>query len=107
VHANMQTHTDLNGLIQHVPKFRAELLGHATTDPMRKQESIEAVGRAFICREKLLPFIPPAAIHFSKEMRLRCCCYSNSRATRRPILHRWWAAGSSHPQGVTRAVAVA
>lgn len=93
MHANMQTHVDHRGLIQSVLKFSAELLRHATTDPIHKQESVEAVSRAFICGEKLLRFIPPAAIHFSKEMRPRCCCYSNSRATRWPILHRRAAFG--------------
>lgn len=88
-----QTPADPNGIIQPVLKFSAALLGHATTDLMQKQESVEAVGGAFICGEKLLRFIPPAAIHFSKEMRRRCCCYSNSRATRRPILHRRAAFG--------------
>lgn len=58
----------------------AGLLGHATAHPTHKQQSTEAVGRAFICREKLLRFIPPAAIHFSKEIRPRCCCYSNSQS---------------------------
>lgn len=56
------------------------MLGHATAHPAHKQHSTEAVGRAFICREKLLRFIPPAAIHFSKEIRPRCCCYSNSQS---------------------------
>lgn len=40
----------------------------------------EAVGRAFICGEKLLGFIPPAEIHFSKEIRPKYCCYSNSQS---------------------------
>lgn len=88
-----QMHTDPNSLIQPILKSSAELLGHAVTDPIDKQECVEAVGKAFICEEKLLRFISPAAIHFSKEMRQRYCCYSNSWATHQPILHRGAAFG--------------
>lgn len=58
--------------------------GRAVTDPADHQKSVEPVSRAFIREEKLLRFISPAAIHFSKGTRQRYCCYSNSRATGSP-----------------------
>lgn len=106
MHANTQRPEGSNPAHPEIP---GRALGHAVTDPTDKQECVEAVSRAFICEEKLLRFISPAAIHFSKEMRQRYCCYSNSRTTRQPILHRGAAFGgggcSSPTRGVTGAVA--
>ncbi|EOA99225.1 hypothetical protein Anapl_09125 [Anas platyrhynchos] len=61
----------------HFADRRAELLPNSLSSEQGKksclqvQGSGEAVGRAFVCWEKLLRFIPPAAIHFSKEIRPR------------------------------------
>lgn len=59
--------------------------------------ALKAVDRAFICCKKLLHFIPPAASHFSEEIRPRCCCYSNSQShlpSPSPPISFWlqWAA---------------
>lgn len=98
MHANTQRPERSNSAH---PEILGRALGHAVTDPTDKQECVEAVSRAFIREEKLLRFISPAAILFSKEMRQRYCCYSNSRATRQPILHRGAALGGRLFQSYT------
>lgn len=52
-----------------------------TTHSAHKQQSSEAV----ICGEKLLSFIPPAEIHFSKEIVSWYCCYKQSESLTQPL----------------------
>ena len=60
----------------------------------------KTVGRAFTCGEKLLGFVPPAEIQFSKEIRRRYCCYSNSQShlhtASSPQPHSWPAISVTH-----------
>lgn len=80
-----------------------ELLGHAVTEPIHKQGSVEAINGAFICGEKMLCFIPPAAIHFLKGAVVIATAEPLSGPSSTIVLPSVGGC-SSHPPAVTRAV---
>jgi hypothetical protein len=67
------------GTFSHAGKHGVNLT-HAANIQSINSSALEPVGKTFLCGEKLLTSFPPAEIHFSKEIRLRCCCYSNSQS---------------------------